>query len=242
MVSIVIIEDDKVWIDLLKEELEEKIHGCEIFIIYFESNAYQETIYKLNKIQPVLTIIDINMGGNSKAGIKLANRINKEIPTLNYVFLTSQKNQDPFIMKEASYTNAKAFFDKDDFMNDIDSLANYIKNNISVTESDSNLLELLPLKINFDSRMIILNDEEIHFTKMEFEILSYLAKNQNKVFSKYQLYRYAADENVQEDTFENTIVSHIKAIRDKLKKVDKNFNPIKTVQSFGYKYDYKRDT
>ena len=171
MVSIVIIEDDKVWIDLLKEELEEKIHGCEIFIIYFESNAYQETIYKLNKIQPVLTIIDINMGGNSKAGIKLANRINKEIPTLNYVFLTSQKNQDPFIMKEASYTNAKAFFDKDDFMNDIDSLANYIKNNISVTESDSNLLVLFPLKINFVSRMIILNDEEIHFTKMEFEIL-----------------------------------------------------------------------
>ena len=29
--------------------------------------------------------------------------------------------------------------------------------------------------------------------------------------------------------------------KDKFKKIDKNFNPIKTVQSIGYKYDYKYD-
>ena len=86
--------------------------------------------------------------------------------------------------------------------------------------------------------MFTLNNIEIHFTKMEFEIFHIMAKNKNRVFSKVQLYRFATDENVQEDTFENTVVSHIKSIRDKFKKSDKNFNPIKTVQSYGYKYDH----
>ena len=242
MVRLVIIEDDQIWIDLLKEELSEKIEGSQISSIFFDSNNYEDTIREIKNINPNLAIIDINMGSNSKAGIKLANRINKEIPKLNYVFLSSQKSEDPLILKETSYTKARAFLDKNDFKNDLDSLANYIKNNLDIIEKHANQLNVPPILINFESRTVILHNNEIHFTKMEFEIFSYLAKNQNKVFSKYQLYRYATDENVHEDTFENTVVSHIKAIRDKLKKIDKTFNPIKTVQSFGYKYDYKRES
>lgn len=243
MVKIVIIEDDKTWIDLLNEELSEKIEDSEISSIFINSNNYDETIRELINISPDLAIIDINMGGNSKAGIKLANRINKEISKLNYVFLSSQKSEDPLILKEASYTKAKAFLDKNDFKNDLDSLTNYIKNNVEIIKNNTNQLNIPPVLIDFDSRTVILNNNEIHFTRMEFEIFSYLAKNHNKFFTKYQLYRYAStDANVQEGTFENTVVSHIKAVRDKLKKVDKNFNPIKTVQSYGYKYDYKRES
>ena len=83
------------------------------------------------KIDPDITILDINMGNNPKSGIKFANRINKIIPNLDYIFLSSQKSVDPFILKEASYTRAKAFLDKNDFKNDLDSLANFIKNNIN---------------------------------------------------------------------------------------------------------------
>ena len=240
MVKIVIIEDDEIWIDLLKEELSEKVEDSEISSIIFNSDNYDETIRELININPDLAILDINMGENSKAGIKLANRINKKIPKFNYVFLSSQKSEDPLVLKEASYTKAKAFLDKNDFKNDLDSLTNYIKNNLDIIEKNANQLNIPPILINFDSRTVTLNNNEIHFTRMEFEIFSYLAKNQNKFFTKYQLYRYAStDTNVQEGTFENTVVSHIKAVRDKLKKVDKNFNPIKTVQSYGYKYDYK---
>ena len=71
---------------------------------------------------------------------------------------------------------------------------------------------------------------------MEFEILFHLAKHKNQVFSKFQLYDHATTEHVVEDTFENTIVSHIKAIRDKLMKIDSDFKPILTVPSYGYKY------
>ena len=238
MIKIVIVEDDEVWIDLLKEELPEKIENCEVYGILYSSDKNEQIINEIIKIEPDITILDINMGNNSKAGIKFANRINKIIPNLDYIFLSSQKSVDPFILKEASYTRAKAFLDKNDFKNDLDSLANFIKNNINIEKENIGLLKIPPLLINFDARNVTLNNIEIHFTKMEFEIFTYMAKNKNRVFSKVQLYRFATDENVQEDTFENTVVSHIKSIRDKLKKVDKDFTPIKTVQSYGYKYDY----
>ena len=32
MIKIVIVEDDEVWIDLLKEELPEKIENCEVYL------------------------------------------------------------------------------------------------------------------------------------------------------------------------------------------------------------------
>ena len=44
MVKIVIIEDDKTWIDLLNEELSEKIEDSEISSIFINSNNYDETI------------------------------------------------------------------------------------------------------------------------------------------------------------------------------------------------------
>ena len=97
------------------------------------------------------------------------------------------------------------------------------------------------MEIDYKARSIKLHNIEIDFTRMEFEILSHLIKNKNQVFSKFQLYDHSTNDTVHENTFENTIVSHIKAIRDKFKKIDKNFNPIKTVQSIGYKYDYKYD-
>ena len=44
---------------------------------------------------------------------------------------------------------------------------------------------------------------------------------------------------VTQGTSEETVVSHIKSIRDKLKKYDKNFTPIETVTNSGYKFRWR---
>ena len=127
MIKIVIIEDDQIWINLLEDELPEKIDDCKVYGILFVMENYEEIIEQIRQIDPDIAILDINMGNNPKSGIKLANRINKVMPALDYIFLSSQKSEDPFILKEASYTKAKVFLDKNDFKNDLDSLSNYIK-------------------------------------------------------------------------------------------------------------------
>ena len=236
MNKILIIEDDKVWIDILSKELKEKVTNCIIENILFTSQDYDYFLQSIKKIKPDLVIFDVNMGGDAKAGVKLAKYIKKKIPNLDFVFLTSQKKDDPLIISNAAEVGAITLFDKSDFINDLDALSSFIFNSLNKNINNTNVMKLLPLEINYQARTVKLNNTHIQFTKMEFEILFHLAKHKNQVFSKFQLYDHATTEHVVEDTFENTIVSHIKAIRDKLMKIDSDFKPILTVPSYGYKY------
>ena len=238
MNKILIIEDDKVWIDILSKELKEKVDNCVIENILFTNQNYDYFLQSIEKIKPSLVIFDVNMGGDAKAGIKLAKYIKKKIPNLDFVFLTSQKKDDPLIISNAAEVGAITLFDKSDFINDLDALSSFIFNSLNKNINNTNVMKLLPLEINYQARTVKLNNTHIQFTRMEFEILFYLIKHKNQVFSKFQLYDHATIDHVVEDTFENTIVSHIKAIRDKLKKIDPDFNAILTVPSYGYKYYY----
>ena len=241
MAKILIIEDDQIWIDLLTDELKEKINNSIIKSILYNNQSNDYFLSQVKDIKPNLVIFDVNMGDNPKAGIKLAKYIKKKYSDLVFVFLTSQKSVDPLILDNAAEVGADTVYDKNDFVNDIDVLGKFIKNSLDKDKKISHLIQEPPLEIDYQARTVKLYNTLISFTRMEFEILSHLVKNKNRVFNKFQLYDNATTGNVQEDTFENTIVSHIKAIRDKFKKVDANFNPIKTVQSIGYKYDYNSD-
>lgn len=241
MITILIIEDDQVWIDLLLDELENSIKDSSIKSILYKDQNDEFFLDKVKEFKPNLVIFDVNMGGKPKAGIKLARYIKKNYPNLVFVFLTSQKNVDPLILDNAAEVGADTVYDKNDFATDIEVLGKFIKNSLNKDSNIQNIINEPPLEIDFKARSIKLHNIDMAFTRMEFEILSHLIKNKNQVFSKYQLYDYSTNEIVHENTFENTIVSHIKAIRDKFKKIDKNFNPIKTVQSIGYKYDYNSD-
>ena len=241
MAKILIIEDDQIWIDLLTDELKEKINNSVIKSILYNNQSNDYFLNQVKDIKPNLVIFDVNMGDNPKAGIKLAKYIKKKYSDLVFVFLTSQKSVDPLILDNAAEVGADTVYDKNDFVNDIDVLGKFIKNSLDKDKKISHLIQEPPLEIDYQARTVKLYNTLISFTRMEFEILSHLVKNKNRVFNKFQLYDNATTGYVQEDTFENTIVSHIKAIRDKFKKVDANFNPIKTVQSIGYKYDYNSD-
>ncbi len=241
MAKILIIEDDQIWIDLLTDELKEKINNSIIKSILYNNQSNDYFLSQVKDIKPNLVIFDVNMGDNPKAGIKLAKYIKKKYSDLVFVFLTSQKSADPLILDNAAEVGADTVYDKNDFVNDIDVLGKFIKNSLDKDKKIPHLIQEPPLEIDYQARTVKLYNTLISFTRMEFEILSHLVKNKNRVFNKFQLYDNATPGYVQEDTFENTIVSHIKAIRDKFKKVDANFNPIKTVQSIGYKYDYNSD-
>ncbi len=241
MAKILIIEDDQIWIDLLTDELKENINNSIINSILYNNQSNDYFLSQVKDIKPNLVIFDVNMGDNPKAGIKLAKYIKKKYSDLVFVFLTSQKSVDPLILDNAAEVGADTVYDKNDFVNDIDVLGKFIKNSLDKDKKMSHLIQEPPLEIDYQARTVKLYNTLISFTRMEFEILAHLVKNKNRVFNKFQLYDNATTGYVQEDTFENTIVSHIKAIRDKFKKVDANFNPIKTVQSIGYKYDYNSD-
>lgn len=75
-------------------------------------------------------------------------------------------------------------------------------------------------------------DAKINLTKSEYEICLLLAKNHGQVFSKEQIYEYVFGYEGESDT--SAITEHIKNIRKKLS--DVGITPIETVWGIGYKW------
>ena len=102
-------------------------------------------------------------------------------------------------------------------------------------KNKKNLIEINGLIIDKDEHKCMLYDEEIDLTPIEFEILLYLANNKGKVISSEELF-----ENVWKEKYfdsNNTVMVHIRRIREKLREDTKKPKFIKTVWGVGYKLE-----
>jgi DNA-binding response OmpR family regulator len=102
-------------------------------------------------------------------------------------------------------------------------------------ENDTREIIIRDLVINVAEHTVTKNDEFIRLTPKEFNILLLLAQNRGKVFSSEHLF-----ESVwKEDAFEqdNTIMVHIRKLRDKLGDDARKPQYIHTVWGVGYKIE-----
>lgn len=89
------------------------------------------------------------------------------------------------------------------------------------------------LMISANTHECSLYDNAVDLTPIEFDILLYLLKNQGKVVNSEELF-----ESVWKDKYldsNNTVMVHIRRIREKLNDNSKNPKFIKTVWGVGYK-------
>ena len=91
------------------------------------------------------------------------------------------------------------------------------------------------LEINSKTHKCLLYDNEIDFTPLEFDILLYLAINRGKVVSSEELFMNVWKEKYLDNN--NTVMVHIRRIREKLKDDTRNPKFIKTVWGVGYKIE-----
>lgn len=82
---------------------------------------------------------------------------------------------------------------------------------------------------------VLLYDQEIKLTKVEFELLYFLMQHPNRVFSREQLVGqiYSQDE---QSILERTIDAHIKKLREKIETIPSQPERIQTVRGMGYKF------
>ena len=81
----------------------------------------------------------------------------------------------------------------------------------------------------------MLYGKEIELTPIEFDILLYLANNRGCVVSSEELFEKVWKERYLDNN--NTVMVHIRRIREKLKEDTKNPKFIKTVWGVGYKIE-----
>lgn len=91
------------------------------------------------------------------------------------------------------------------------------------------------LIINVDEHTVTKNDELIQLTPKAFNILLLLAQNRGQVFSSEQLFESVWKEEAFEQ--DNTIMVHIRKLRDKLGDDARKPKYIHTVWGVGYKIE-----
>ena len=89
------------------------------------------------------------------------------------------------------------------------------------------------LIINSIYRHIIIDGEPLELTRTEFDLLFYMAKHPNQIFSRQQLYRQVWGDDLGING-ENTVRSHIGNLYKKLADVGKNY--IQNTRGVGYKF------
>lgn len=88
------------------------------------------------------------------------------------------------------------------------------------------------LKYNKQMENFTINGNELQLTKTELNILKLFIENQNRIFTKKNLYETVWQDNFAAD--EDTINVHISNIRNKIKKFDSE-EYIETVWGIGYR-------
>ena len=86
---------------------------------------------------------------------------------------------------------------------------------------------------HISAKQFTVENTVVPFTKGEYAICEFLARNQGQVFSKEQILEKVF--GFDSESNENTIVTHIKNIRNKLQVFD--YAPIKTIWGVGYKWE-----
>lgn len=99
----------------------------------------------------------------------------------------------------------------------------------------SHIIEANDLRIDTHKKSVTLDGELVALTRIEYEILTLLAKNPGTVFSIEDIFESIWHEKAYNPN--NTIMVHIRKLREKVERQPRNPRHIKTVWGIGYKFD-----
>lgn len=100
---------------------------------------------------------------------------------------------------------------------------------------NEDVIEVGDLKIDVTNFMVMKGKEHIKLTAKEFAILKLFASNQNRVFTKQQIYQLVWEDEYYGD--ENIINVHMRRLREKIEEEPSNPRYIKTLWGIGYKLE-----
>lgn len=96
------------------------------------------------------------------------------------------------------------------------------------------IVEIRGIKIDKTARRVYVNGEEKNFTTKEFDLLTFLMENPNRVFTKEELFREIWDMESLGDIA--TVTVHIKKLREKIEFNTSKPQYIETIWGVGYRF------
>jgi DNA-binding response OmpR family regulator len=200
--NIIIVENEWICAHFLKDILNE----LDYTRVAIMTNA-QDTLTSAKKKKPDLVFMDINIEG-SIDGIQCAKMLNQDSET-PIIYVTGYS--DSGIIKEASDTNLYGYLIKPFYKKDVEVVMQVFHSLINKREAkqvaESSIVQLDELyKYDNVKKALFINNNEIHLTKKELEVLDLLVNdiNRNISYEKFKSHVWGSKE-VSDSTIRDTI-------------------------------------
>ncbi len=226
MQKVLIIEDEIELVKVLKTYLERG--GYTVMTAArgdLGFTAWQES-------KPDMVLLDLNLPGMD--GIEIARKIRQADATPIIMITARVEEVDRLLGLELGADDyiTKPFSPRE-VVARVKAVLRRVDQSIS---SASGLITMVDLQIDTDSFLVYQSGQEVDLTPTEFSLLSTLASQPGRTFSRLQLLE--ACQGVAYEGYERSIDAHIKNLRAKLSDDSKNPRYIETV--FGRGYRFKR--
>lgn len=232
--SILIVEDDRDLVKLIKINLEDQ--G---YIIHTAGDGL-EALELFKEKDPSLVILDIMLP--KLDGFEVCKRIRKENRKVPIMMLTAKAEEVDTIL--GLELGADDYMTKPFSVRELTARVKAIFRRIKVDqEQDENLPDEFTydhLKIYPNKRKVTLSGTTIDLTSKEYDLLLLFSSNPGKAYSREQLLNKVWGYSYE--GYSHTVNSHINRLRSKIEDDPSNPHFIKTVWGVGYRFTDSVDT
>lgn len=203
---ILVVDDEETLCDVLKLNLENE--GYDVDVAYSAEQALELDLTKYS-----LILLDIMMGEIS--GIKMAKimKSRHETAGIPIIFCTAKDTEDDMI--NGLNIGADDYIMKPYTIRNILARVKSVLRRTSRSAGDNaDIIEVQGLKVDLGLKMCTVDGNDIRLSKKEFEILAFLMKNPNRIFTRDELLNFVWKDEVV--VLDRTVDVNITRLRQKL--------------------------
>lgn len=223
--------------------LDDEKEIAEIIALYLRNDGYEvetastgrEALALVERGEPDLALLDVMLPDAD--GFQVLRRIREKyrFPVIMLTAKTEYTDKITGLTLGADDYIAKPFHPLELVARVKAQLRRYTKYNENMKQQD-HVLDFAGLQMNRDTHECIFNEKELVLTPIEFDILWLLCENRGRVISSEQLFEQIWKEKYFKNS-NNTVMVHIRHLREKMRDGRRKDDFIKTVWGVGYKVE-----
>lgn len=229
MSKILILDDEKEIADIIACYL--KNDGYEIMTAY----SGREALRLIEKDPPDLALLDVMLPDIDGFRVLQKIRENYHFPVIMLTAKTEYTDKINGLTLGADDYISKPFNPLELVARVKAQLRRYTKYNEN-DKAQEQIIDFAGLLMNRDTHECIYNEKELVLTPIEFDILWYLCENRGRVVSSERLFEEIWKEKYFKNS-NNTVMVHIRHLREKMGDGQRKSELIKTVWGVGYKIE-----